>query len=52
MLNWFLNPNSLLAYIADCPADNHAHQLAQFLYETLCAIINTNYGLKRRNFKM
>ena len=35
MLNLFLNRNSALACSADCPADNHARQLAQFLYETL-----------------
>src|SRR5690606_23178937 len=35
MLNLFLNRNSALACLADCPADNHARQLAQFLYETL-----------------
>ncbi len=29
---------SLLACSADCPADNHARQLAQFLYETLPTI--------------
>ena len=27
--------NFQLACSADCPADNHARQLAQFLYETL-----------------
>ena len=35
MLTLFLNRNSFLACLADCPADNHARQLAQFLYETL-----------------
>ncbi len=30
-----LNRNSGLPCLADCPADNHARQLAQFLYETL-----------------
>jgi hypothetical protein len=35
MLNLFLNRKSVLACSADCPADNHARQLAQFLYETL-----------------
>jgi len=29
------NRNSLFACLADCPMDNHARQLAQFLYETL-----------------
>ncbi len=38
MLNLVYNRNSLLACLADCPADNHARQLAQFLYETLCFI--------------
>ena len=31
--------NSALASLADCPADNHARQLALFLYETLAIII-------------
>ena len=35
MLKPVSNRNSLLACVADCPADNHARQLAQFLYETL-----------------
>ena len=30
--------NSVLACLADCPADNHALQLAQFLYGTLGAM--------------
>ena len=38
MLNLFLNRNLVLACSADCPADNHARQLAQFLYETLYTI--------------
>jgi len=29
------NQNIWLACLADCPADNHARQLALFLYETL-----------------
>ena len=37
MLKPISNPNSLLACCADCPADNHARQLALFLYETLAA---------------
>ncbi len=40
MLNLFLNRNIVLACSADCPADNHARQLAQFLYETLGTIKN------------
>ncbi len=28
----------VLACLADCPADNHARQLALFLYETLPVI--------------
>ena len=35
MLKSVLNRNSVLACYADCPADNHARQLALFLYETL-----------------
>jgi hypothetical protein len=31
-------PNFLFAYSADCPSDNYAHPLAQFLYETLGTI--------------
>ncbi len=38
MLKLVSNPNSALACSADCPADNHARQLAQFLYETLANI--------------
>src|SRR5690606_37599010 len=38
MLNLFSNRNLVLACSADCPADNHARPLAQFLYETLYAI--------------
>ncbi len=38
MLKSVLNRNSMLARLADCLADNHARQLAQFLYETLCVI--------------
>ena len=30
-----LNRKPVLACSADCPSDNHARQLAQFLYETL-----------------
>ena len=36
MLKSVPNRNFLLACSADCPADNHARLLAQFLYETLC----------------
>jgi hypothetical protein len=55
MLKPISNPNSLLACCADCPADNHARQLALFLYETLAIIpehsknlgkIETNRSLK------
>ena len=35
MLKPVLIRNSVLASLADCPADNHARPLAQFLYETL-----------------
>ena len=35
MLKSVLNRNSVLTCLADCPADNHAGPLAQFLYETL-----------------
>jgi hypothetical protein len=41
MLNLFLNRNSMLAWLADCPADNHARQLALFLYGTLEQHIKT-----------
>ncbi len=34
MLKSVSNRNSMLACLADCPADNHSHKLAQFLYET------------------
>lgn len=34
MLRPVLILNSVLACLADCPADNHARQLAQFLYGT------------------
>ena len=36
MLKTVSNRKSVLACFADCPADNHARLLAQFLYETLC----------------
>ncbi len=42
MLKLFLNRNSALACSADCPADNHARQLALFLYETLATIKTKN----------
>ncbi len=38
MLNQVSNRNIKLACSADCPADNHARQLAQFLYGTLGTI--------------
>ena len=40
MLKPVSNRNSVLACSADCPADNHARQLALFLYETLPFILN------------
>jgi uncharacterized damage-inducible protein DinB len=55
MLNLFLNRNPVLPFLADCPADNHASQLAQFLYGTLPFIVekrNRNYKLNQmRNIK-
>lgn len=38
MLKPVSNRNSLLTCIAACSADNHARQLALFLYETLGTI--------------
>jgi len=38
MLKPVFNQNIVLACLADCPADNHARQLALFLYETLATI--------------
>jgi hypothetical protein len=38
MLKPVFNRNIVLACLADCPADNHAGPLAQFLYETLAVI--------------
>ncbi len=38
MLKIVSNRSSALACSADCPAENHARQLAQFLYETLATI--------------
>ncbi len=38
MLKPVSNPNSVLSFLADCPGDNHARPLAQFLYETLALI--------------
>ena len=35
MLNPVPNRNSVLAWLADRPEDNHARQLALFVYETL-----------------
>ncbi len=37
MLKTVSNRKSVIACRADCPADNYARPLAQFLYETLCA---------------
>jgi len=42
MLNLVSNRSSVLACLADCPADNHARQLALFLYEALCGSIKEN----------
>ena len=39
MLKPVSNQNYLLTCSADCPADNHARQLAQFLYGTLPTIM-------------
>jgi len=38
MLKPVLNRNIVLTCLADCPADNHARPLAQFLYEALGVI--------------
>jgi len=35
MLNPVLNRKAEFTNLAECPADNHACQLAQFLYEKL-----------------
>jgi len=43
MLKPVSNRNSMLACLADCPADNHARQLAQFLYKTLQDMQGENY---------
>jgi len=40
MLQSVSNRNSVVACFADCPTDNHARPLAQFLYETLCLMQN------------
>ncbi len=45
MLKSVSNRNFLLACLADCPADNHARQLAQFLYETLCIIMRKIFAI-------
>ena len=42
MLKPVSNRNSVLACSADCPADNHARQLAQFLYGTLAIIMKNS----------
>lgn len=39
MLKPVSNRSPVLSSLADCPADNHARQLAQFLYETLATIM-------------
>ncbi len=43
MLKSVFNQNFVLTCSADCPADNHARQLAQFLYETLATIATFNF---------
>ncbi len=40
MLKSVSNRKSVLPCLADSPADNHARQLAQFLYETLAGMQN------------
>src|SRR5690606_33455923 len=50
MLKPVSNRNFLLTCSADCPADNHARQLAQFLYETL-AVMQKNEKMKKSVFR-
>ncbi len=38
MLKPVLNPNIVLSFLADYPAENQARQLALFLYRTVTAI--------------
>jgi len=47
MLKPVSNRKSVLACLADCPADNHAHQLAQFLYETLAPIKDITFRIQQ-----
>jgi hypothetical protein len=51
MLKSVSNRNSVLACLADCPADNHARQLAQFLYETLPASLQNSKHDNKDNKK-
>ncbi len=44
MLKSVSNRNSVLACSADCPADNHARPLAQFLYGTLYTIAGSEWS--------
>ena len=44
MLNLFLYRKSVLACSTDCPADNHARPLAQFLYGTLYTIAGSEWS--------
>ncbi|GAA4425347.1 hypothetical protein GCM10023188_06190 [Pontibacter saemangeumensis] len=48
MLKPVSNGNILLACLADCPADNHARPLAQFLYETLAMILRIKNRVKMK----
>lgn len=50
MLNLFLNPRLVLACLEDCPADNHARQLAQFLYGTLANSKKMKIKYKKKRF--
>lgn len=49
MLKTVSNRSSVLICLADCPADNHARQLAQFLYETLPHFSKFKRHLKNLN---
>jgi hypothetical protein len=44
MLKSVLNRKFVLACLADCPADNHARPLAQFLYGTLYTIAGSEWS--------
>ena len=57
MLKSVSNRNIVLACLADCPADNHARPLAQFLYETIpakanFATMNQSRQSGKANFKI